>query len=153
MIDTPLVNKNCLLEKFPGKGGWTFARIPEIPMNRDAPFGWVIVSGSIDDFALKSFKLMPMGDGSLFLPVRAEIRKKLKKEAVDTVHVILFEDNSPADVPGEIWYCLGQETDAKKAFERLTDNQRKSYIDWIYSAKKDETRVDRIAEMMKRLVS
>ena len=26
----PLVDKEYLLEKYPGKGGWTYARIPEI---------------------------------------------------------------------------------------------------------------------------
>ena len=26
----PLVNREYLLEKFPGKGGWTYALIPEI---------------------------------------------------------------------------------------------------------------------------
>lgn len=26
----PLVDKDCLLEKFSGKGGWTYAEIPEV---------------------------------------------------------------------------------------------------------------------------
>lgn len=28
---TPLTDKIYLLEKFSGKGGWTFVRLPEIP--------------------------------------------------------------------------------------------------------------------------
>jgi hypothetical protein len=28
-VEKPLTDKEYLLEKFPGKGGWTFARIPE----------------------------------------------------------------------------------------------------------------------------
>lgn len=35
----PLVNKQYLLEKFEGMGGWTFARIPEIIKDKKAPFG------------------------------------------------------------------------------------------------------------------
>ena len=39
----PLVDKKYLLEKFKGKGGWTFVRIPEIPQNKNTAFGWVRV--------------------------------------------------------------------------------------------------------------
>ncbi len=40
-----------------------------------------------------------MGDGKMFLPVKAEIRKKIKKEAGDWVHVLLYTDNEPLEVP------------------------------------------------------
>ena len=49
----PLVDKKYLLEKFSGKGGWTFARIPEILQNKNAPFGWVKVRGTIDGYKIK----------------------------------------------------------------------------------------------------
>ncbi|MFT5385881.1 MAG: hypothetical protein ACI81W_003292, partial [Saprospiraceae bacterium] len=61
--EKPLVNKKYLLQRFPGKGGWTFAEIPEILQNKKAPFGWVCVKGFIDDYELKQYKLMPMGNG------------------------------------------------------------------------------------------
>ena len=32
--EKPLVNAAYLLQKFPGKGGWTYAAIPEIPQNK-----------------------------------------------------------------------------------------------------------------------
>jgi len=44
--ETPLVNKKYLLKKFAGKGGWTFAEIPEILQNKNNPFGWVNYDGS-----------------------------------------------------------------------------------------------------------
>jgi hypothetical protein len=37
----PLVNKEYLLEKSPGKGGWTYTVIPEILPDPKSPFGWV----------------------------------------------------------------------------------------------------------------
>lgn len=40
-----------------------------------------------------------MGNGKLFLPVKAEIRKKIKKAEGDKVHVILYPDNEPLEVP------------------------------------------------------
>ena len=78
-----LVNKTYLLEKFQGKGAWTFAQIPEILQDKNAPFGWVRVRGTIDGFEIKGYHLMPMGNGKLFLPVKAEIRKKIKKQSGD----------------------------------------------------------------------
>lgn len=78
--EKPLVNSEYLLQKFPGKGGWTYAAIPEILQNKNNPFGWVKIKGSIDGFKLKQYKLMPMGNGKLFLPVKSEIRKKSIKK-------------------------------------------------------------------------
>ncbi|MEY3398621.1 MAG: hypothetical protein RL220_1215, partial [Bacteroidota bacterium] len=78
-----LVDKAYRLEKFPGKGGWTYARIPEILQDKHSPFGWVRVKGSIDDVEFSSYHLMPMGNGQLFLPVKADIRKKIGKKEGD----------------------------------------------------------------------
>ena len=59
--ETPLVNKKYLLEKFRGKGGWTFARILEVKQNPHVPFGWVRVRGMIGNFELKNYHLQAMG--------------------------------------------------------------------------------------------
>ena len=123
-----VVNKKCLLEKFPGKGGWTFARVPEIPPDKKAHFGWVKVKGKIDSFELKNYRLMPMGDGTLFLPVRADIRKKIGKKAGDWVLVTLQRDDAPTSVPGELLDCLRDEPAAHRAFLRLTDAQQSREI-------------------------
>ncbi len=50
---TPLTDKIYLLEKFSGKGGWTFVRLPEIPTGQNTPFGWVKVHGTIDRYEIK----------------------------------------------------------------------------------------------------
>ena len=51
----PLVNKKYVMEKFHGKGGWTFAPIPEIIKDNKAPFGWVKVRGTIDGFEIRKY--------------------------------------------------------------------------------------------------
>ena len=148
----PQVNGEYLLEKFPGKGGWTYAAIPEITQDKTSPFGWVRVSGSIDGHELKQYKLMPMGEGRLFLPVKAAIRKKIGKEAGDYVHVILQKDETPTEIPEEIQVCFEHE-DPKilKTFMWLNDSGRKAYLDWIYDAKTEDTKARRILEMMQKL--
>lgn len=149
--EKPLINKKYLLEKFPGKGGWTYAAIPEVLQDKHAPFGWVKVKGQIDDFEIKNYKLMPMGNGKLFLPVKAEIRKKIGKEEGDWINVVLFADNAPTEIPEELLLCLRDDPAAYKTFLSYTDGQRKEFIDWIYSAKTDQTKVERIAETLRKL--
>src|SRR5688572_5246826 len=105
----PLVNKKYKLEKFQGKGGWTYARIPEILKDKNAHFGWVKVKGTIDGYEIKKYHLMPMGNGQLFLPVKAEIRKQIKKSEGDFVHVVLYSDNEPLEIPKEMILCLKDE--------------------------------------------
>ncbi|MFI5203597.1 MAG: YdeI/OmpD-associated family protein [Flavobacteriales bacterium] len=151
-MEKALVNKKFLLEKFTGKGGWTYARIPGISKDERNHFGWVKVKGTIDGFELKKYHLAPMGDGKLFLPVRAEIRKKIKKEAGDWVHVILYADNEPLEVPDEILLCLKDEPKALKFFNSLSESERQFYIKWVYSAKKEETKTDRLAKTIDRLL-
>ena len=151
LAEKPLVNKKYLLEKYPGKGGWTYAAIPEILQDKHSPFGWVKVKGFIDDYELKNYKLMPMGNGKLFLPIKSEIRKKIGKNEGDWVTVILFADNAPTEIPEEYLICLADDPVAQKEFFKLTDEQKKVIIDSIYSAKTEETKIERIAETLKSL--
>lgn len=154
MVDEkPSVDAKYLLEKFPGKGGWTYIAIPEIKQNRKIPFGWVRVKGSIDSFQLKQYKLMPMGNGKLFLPVKAAIRKQIKKEAGDYAHVILYSDESDVEIPEEIILCF--ENEPKKTFEnfqKLGEGAQKAYLDWIYDAKTEDTKANRIIKMMDKVL-
>jgi hypothetical protein len=143
-----LVNQKCLLEKFPGKGGWTFARIPQVKQNKSNPFGWVKVKGTIDDYAISQYKLMPMGNGHLFLPVKTSIRKIIGKQAGDYISVTLYPDNDPVSIPKELLECLKDAPVAYQNFIRLSEGKQKEYIDWIYEAKKESTRVERIATMI-----
>lgn len=147
----PLVNKKYLLEKYEGKGGWTYARIPEIPKNKNSRFNTVRVMGTIDGFEIRKYHLMPMGDGNLFLPVRAEIRKKIKKQAGEKVHVVLYADNEPLEIPGEFLMCLEDEPTAHSFFYSLTESEQGFYINWVYGAKKEETRTNRLATAVNKL--
>jgi hypothetical protein len=147
----PLVNKKFKLERFPGKGGWTYARIPQILQDKNKPFGWVKLKGTIDGYEIRKCHLMPMGNGKLFLPVKAEIRKKIGKEEGDYVTIVLYPDNEPLEVPEEMLLCLEDEPAALTFFRSLSESEQNFYIQWIYSAKKEETKVDRLAKTVNRL--
>ena len=152
MNEKPIAQGRFLLQRFPGKGGWTYAAIPGVHQNKNNPFGWVKVKGNIDGFALKQYKLMPMGNGQLFLPVKAAIRKIIQKSHGDYVQVELFVDESALEIPEEVLECFKNEPQQTyENFLAFSEGEQKAYLDWIYVAKSIETKANRIAKMMTRL--
>jgi len=73
-----------MLERFYGKGGWTFIKLTgEIIMTGKA-LEMMKISDSINDFAFQDKHLLPMGNGYVFfyqLPNRSE-KPLAKKKAI-----------------------------------------------------------------------
>ncbi|ULQ55788.1 YdeI/OmpD-associated family protein [Flavihumibacter rivuli] len=151
MQQKPILHKKVQLEKFPGKGGWTYARIPEILQDPHSPFGWVRVNGSIDGVELQHYHLMPMGNGQLFLPVKSAIRKKIKKEAGDWIEVILYADTNSIDVPPDFLECLQDEPAALAFFQSLPETEQLQWIKWIGAVSLEEKRIERMAKAVNDL--
>lgn len=145
--EKPLVDKDYLLIRIGDKCAWTFAEIPEIPMPKSS-FGMLKVKGKIDDYEFSNVHLMPIGNGLIGLAVKAAIRKKIKKQAGDIVHITLYEDKTPLIILEELLLCLSYEEGALEKFETYSDGQKKAFIDWINSAKTEQTKVDRMAKAM-----
>lgn len=149
----PIFHKKLLLEKYPGKGGWTYVQVEGIPSTVKRTNGMVRVKGRIDNYELKKYHLMPMKGGNLFLPVNATARKTIDKKAGDHVEVILYIDNDAVEIPADLLACLEDEPKAFNFFHKLSDTDKMYYIDWIYGAKKEGTRVDRMVKTVNRLVN
>lgn len=141
------------MEKYPGKGGWTYIVISEIPATERHRGGFVRVKGLVDDVEIKGYNLFPMKDGLMFFPIKSDIRKKIKKEAGEFIKVVLYRDSEPIHIPGELLECLRDEPKAHKIFHTLPDTEKKQFIDWVYEAKKDTTRAERIASLINTMLT
>lgn len=149
-MEVLLTNDDFLLIKYPGKGGWTYVILPDSTGGGKGPFRWLKVKGTIDDFAIKNYNLMPISDGRLFLPVKSEIRKKIRKEAGDHVRVILYEDHDELEIPEEMIICL-KEGEVYPHFMASSESEKKAFVTWIYDAKTEKTKVDRITRTIYKL--
>jgi hypothetical protein len=149
--EKPLIDQKLLLEKFQGKGGWTYAQIPGIAPDKKNYFGWRKVRGFIDAVEIRKYHLMPMGNGQLFLPIKASIRKKIKKEEGDWINVVLYEDNEPEEIPEEFELCLKDASGAWENFISFKEQEQRKYIQWIYRAKTEDQKIERMAEAINKI--
>lgn len=147
----PIIQGKFTMQKMPMKGGWTYVLLPPKHHKTGLPFGWFVVKGSIDDVELNQYKLWPTADNKLFLPINAQIRKKIKKGEGDTVEIVLHEDQSEVMIPDDFLLCLNESPLAKHHFEKMSSTSQKQYIDYVFSAKSMKTKAHRLTKTIQKL--
>lgn len=148
-MDELLTDKEYQLERFPGKGGWTYVLLPEIPKDTEAAFGVVKVKGTIDNYEVSDVSLMSF-QGVLMMAVKAEIRKAIGKEEGDAVHITLYRDTGVFQIPEDFKQRLMEEG-VFEIFKGYRKWEQRMCIKWIFSAKREETVKERIVKTIFKL--
>ena len=140
------------VKRFTGTGTWTYA---DVPFDCEKAFG---KKGTIKVKATSGKKtveatLMPHGNGKHFIILNKQVRDAFGIEEGDTFEVRLALNAKPAalEIPKELENALKASKHAKAYFESIPPSHKKEYIVYITEAKKEETRLNRIAKTIEML--
>ena len=129
-------------------GTRTFIAIPFNPNEVWGVKGRHHITGSVNGYGVRG----SLGsDGTqYFLPLGAAWRRGCGLEAGAKVDVVLSPEGPQSEaLSADVTTALEAEPQAKAFFKSLATFYRNTYIKWIESAKRPETRVARINEMVK----
>ena len=92
--------------------------------------------------------------GKFYVPARREIREAAKLAAGKRAHVTLEADTAARTVmvPSDLAKALASEK-LRPAFDALSFTRRKEHVASVTEAKRPETRVERVAKVVKSLRS
>jgi len=128
----------------------------EFPFSTQELFGirgQVKVKVVFDGKVEYSGSLVNMGRNCHTLGITKAIRNELGKVFGDTVFVELERDveEREVSVPEDVLSLLNEKPEEMAYFEKLSYTHRKEYINWITSAKKQETRAKRLIQFIEKL--
>ena len=111
------------------------------------------VKGKLDQYSIEGIALLPMGGGGFIMALNAEMRKAIKKQKGAKVKVELeADDEFTFKLPPDLMECLEEEPAAISFFNSLTKGHQSYYIKWLLSAKTEETKAKRMAQMIGGLI-
>lgn len=136
------------------KTGWTYIEIPADVANKikKGEKKSYRVKGKLDDLAIKSVAILPMGGGSFIMPLNAAMRKGIKKKHGAMLKVELQEDRSAFKFNKDLMDCLNDEKEAITFFKTLSGSHQRYFSKWIDSAKTEATKAKRIAQTVNALL-
>jgi hypothetical protein len=132
--------------------GWTFITLPRSASAQLPTRGRVAVEGTINGFSFRT-SAFPDGDGSHNIMINGTMRKGAEANAGDTARFTLQAANDAVAVapPRELLAALKKTAKASAQWKAITPKAQAEWVNWITSAKRDETRAARVAKTIERL--
>ena len=141
---------NAEIKKHEGKD----ATYIEVPIDVEKEFGCkrVKVKAKFNGEEY-SGSIVKMGLPCYIIGITKEIRNKIEKTYGDIIEVEIKKDEEErgVEVPKEFANLLDNNIDAKEFYESLSYSNKRKYIQWITSAKKEETKIKRMDEAIIKL--
>ena len=129
-------------------GAWTVAYTPLDGKKHFGKAGHIRIKGTIDGYPFDDVSLMPTAKGKHCLAIRSEIRKAIRKEAGDTIEIVLEEDFAELIIPVELQYAFEASEEAKKMFDAIPPSHRRMHVRHVNQSSRKETREKRAVKMV-----
>lgn len=141
------------LERFPYKGGLYYVLFPHSVEQLYGTRSSVRVKATFNGMPVDR-ALIPKGDGSHYLIVSGEMRRKLRLAEGSPVRVEVVKNETPDEfeLPEELTAALDLEPGARATFDRLKVGVRRGMAHWVNSAKSPDVRARRATDMLKRIL-
>lgn len=144
------------IEKFGDKGeksGWTYVKIPQAVSEQLNPGVRISyrVKGFLDEVPIEFVALIPMGDGDFIIPLKTDLRRKLRKQKGAILSMTLELDDRQKPISNDFLLCLEDAPKALKAFNDMPASHQRYYSNWIESAKTEQTKISRITKAIRGL--
>jgi Domain of unknown function (DUF1905)/Bacteriocin-protection, YdeI or OmpD-Associated len=144
--------KATVRAKGPGKA-WSFI---DLPFDAEKAFGTkgrVSVKATLGGETFHT-SIFPNGDGTHHMMFNKAMQTASGAGDGDTVAIKLERDKGEEpEIPASLTAALKVNAAAIAKFEALSPSCRREYANWVLSAKKEETRVDRSAKTVKMVLA
>jgi hypothetical protein len=142
-----------ILERPEGVGTWTYVAVPLDLHEALGSRGQIRVKCTIGGHIFRA-SAMPKGDGTHYIVVNKSVRDAIGVTRGDVVEMTIERDTAErkVDMPADLAAALEQHPTAAAAFAKLSYSHQKEYVDWIDSAKKEETRQRRVEGTVERVI-
>jgi len=132
------------------KTGWSYIRIPAALAEKLMPGvrKSFRVKGRLDQHVIEKVALLPMGEGDFIMPLKANVRKTLRKRKGDSLRVELEVDKAVIKPPKDLMECLADEPEALAYFKTLPKSHQNYFGNWVREAKTEGTRTKRLASVV-----
>jgi hypothetical protein len=146
-------NEKLLIQYIPGNGAWTYQLI--IPHTKDIKGKWgdLKVSGTIDNFEIRSKNLGPVKNSDKKMAINTEIRSATGKGAGDFVTVTLYLENQIQEKSNDYEMIVDCFRDAEvlDLFLKLDTVQQNGIIENISSVATEDQKVEKIIKFISNL--